>query len=146
MAIITKIRKTNAKNFVDDNKYGFIFIVPNHTRLVNEYDNKRMEALVNLFGCGTTERLVQIWTHNADGDNWSDHGDPYGREFETGLRKDLFPNVFPKAFFEGLKEGDVLGLEMEDEDGNIHFQNLVLKQQGYRYERFGKFEEVLEKI
>lgn len=146
MSKIIRISKSEPKNFSEDQRYAFAFIVPNHTRLVNEYDNKRIEALCNLYGCGTTERLVQIWTHNADQDNWSDHGHPYGMEFETGLRKDLFPNVFPVAFFEGLKEGDVLGLDMEDEDGNHHFQNLVLKQKGYRYESFGNFEDVLAQI
>lgn len=147
---IKKLSKEESNSYLgeerDTKKFGFMFIVPNHTRKASEYDNKRAEALVNLYGCSLAEPMVQIWTHNADQDNWSDHGDPYNRTFQHGLREDLFPNVFPKSFFEGMKEGDIISLDMEDEDGQHHIQHIVLRQKGYRYESFGDFEEVLEKI
>ena len=147
---IRKMSKEESNSYLgeerDTKKFGFMFIVPNHSRLVNEYDNQRIEALCNLFGCGTTERLVQTWVHNEDQDNWSDHGYPYELEFNTGMKPHLFPGVFPKAFFKGNQEGDIISLDMEDEDGQHHIQHIVLRQKGYRYESFGDFEEVLEKI
>lgn len=146
MSKIVRIKKSEPKNFAEDKQYAFAFVIPNHSRKVSDYDNQRAEALVNLYGCSLAEPMVQIWTHNADQDNWSDHGDPYNRTFDHGLREDLFPNVFPKSFFEGMKEGDVIGIEMKDEDGNISHQNIVLKQKGYRYESFGNFEDVLAQI
>lgn len=147
---ITKLSKEKQNEILGNErsseKYGFMFVIPNQARKVSDYDSKRAEALANLYGCGMTESLVQIWTHNQDQDNWSDHHYPYDLDFDTGLKKDLFPNVFPKAFFEGEQEGNLITLDMEDTDGNHHYQTCCLRQRGYRYESFGDFEEVLEKI
>lgn len=147
---ISKLERGAADNILaaqrNENKHGFMFIIPNHSRKVNEYDNKRAEALVNLYGCGMTTDMIQIWTHNDAEDNWSDHGYPYNLEFESGLREDLFPNVFPRDFFSGEQEGSLIVLDMEDDTGEHHYQTCCLRQQGYRYSSFGRFEEVLAKV
>lgn len=147
---ITKLQKEEANNIIaskrNSNEHGFMFIIPNQARKVSDYDNKRAEALLNLYGCSFGTEMVQIWTTNEAEDNWCDHGDPYGREFETGLKSHLFPGEFPREFFQDNQEGDLIVLDMEDENGEHHYQECVLRQLGYRYERFGRFEEVLEKI
>lgn len=81
----------------------------------------------------TQDRFIQIWTCSPESENWSDHGHPqiHGH----------FPDRIPAKWLEGLTEGDVLVLV-----GKNQRYFLVCNQTSYRYQRFGTFEEVLDRV
>lgn len=125
---------------------GEIFIIPNLAKSpssywgqerFSEYVEQVVKYASDVMDIRThdlsEDRMVEVWTTSEDSDNWSDHGHPRieGR----------FPDRFPAKWLEGLTEGDVLVLV-----GKNQRYFLVCNQTSYRYQRFGTFEEVLDRV
>lgn len=93
--------------------------------------------------------MVQVWVTGSGSQNWADHGTPWAKEkmefdeAETDKDKNefYFTSWLPISLFEGKKEGDFFMLE-----GPEKSLVLELHQKGYRYEKFGPFEKVLEDV
>lgn len=81
------------------------------------------------------EIYIEIWAFSPDNNksNWTCHSEMPGQE--------NFPNYLPAKLFKGKKEGDTI--EFLSKWGTIR---LKLTQQGYRYQQFGNFEDVLEYV
>ena len=68
---------------------------------------------------------VEVWITSDEYDNVACHGGPISWSF------------FPESLFKGKKEGDVIKIGKYD---------VTLQQTGFRYQSFGRFENVLEKV
>lgn len=101
------------------------------------------------FGITTelTDRFVQVWILCDGSDNLSDHGfndEQLDALWPNGLAESereyaSAPSFLPISIFEGKKEGDSITLTTT---AGVKW-DIELCQLGYRYARFGKFEEVL---
>ena len=99
------------------------------------------------------EELIQVWVYGSGSENWSCHGWPgqlhkekrwsdlSDAEFEE-RQSDKFPTMIPAQYLKGVKEGETVKFAMED---GRKFA-LTANQLQNRYRRFGRFEEVLEKL
>jgi hypothetical protein len=123
---------------------GDVFIIPNNFYVPNEEDGrlKDYKAWSNELGCEMNQPWVQVWATNDESDNWTDGF--YHKELAqpelTGFRP-YFPHHLPLSMFAGKKEGDKVSFKLFGAD-----ITLKLNQGSYRYKRFGRFEEVLEKL
>ena len=118
------------------------FIVPNGLSQVS----KRRESVLgpgllqeieDVYGVklDDSDLLVETWTLNPElGTEGTNNFECHGVN-RTGER---FPWCAPVKMFSGKKEGDVVSFS-----GTLGEFQVTLKQQGYRYQRFGNFEEVL---
>ena len=141
-----------------------IFIVPNSSFKVTEKtfewvraDLYEIYSANKLDGEFKDQSWVQIWiaTRENEDSNWTDHTID-GYEELSGWRP--IAQYLPKSIFNGHKEGDVISIILpicksmelaENSYADMRARvkvELCLKQQGYRYERFGKFEEVLARV
>lgn len=144
------------------------FIVPNRASLASSYlirPEERVKAFEDLANDNSMlynsekDHLVQLWLHSKDlnTENLVDHGGSVEDENGTKYRINL-PSKFgflPESFFDGKVEGDSIHIKTpatahvpgESKEIDIVLDmNLTLKQQGYRYSRFGNFEEVLKEV
>ena len=129
---------------------GDVFIIPNSLlgpKSVLTQTSKDILCKTNeFFGFDPESPLVQIWATGMDVDNWGSHRSPkeIGEEAEkeirniSGKRAGYFLDYLPAALFEGKKEGDTVTFQIKDTS-----VSLTLRQKGYRYRRFGSFEETL---
>lgn len=142
------------------------FIVPNLASTVGgwsleEEKTRRMCWLCELNGRQfdvANDKLVELWIHSEDlnSRNLTDHG---GYFFE-GSRSTVYvtERFVPHSMLLGHKEGDTINIvlpgivvrkssgDTDDADEAIINLTVTLKQLGYRYETFGKFEEALAAI
>lgn len=99
-------------------------------------------------------RFFEMWfnTKGNDDSNWVCHGIDGYDELE-GFR--VRSAYLPETLFKGKKEGDTITIWIVAEDWDRTDKSLLtkrikvsltLKQRGYRYDRFGNFEEVLERV
>lgn len=101
------------------------------------------------------EPCVQVWIHcPAEGtkSNWTDHGIPEEYQDVFGWsEKDAdedwkvrayAPRSLPMSFLKNFKEGTTIDLKISDD----LVVTLTAEQLPYRYGRFGRFEEVLERL
>ena len=125
--------------------HGKLFIVPNTALSPSSYWGQKafddlvsdhVEAVAKTMNLRThdlsQDRMVQVWAHDDKSENWSDHGHPIVRRF---------PSHLPAKWLVGLKEGDYLSIIVN----NCKIL-LECRQQGFRYGRFGTFEQVLNKV
>jgi len=126
---------------------GDIFIVPNTAPRLGEVLSEfaRSAITADLAECGLKPagRLVEVWYTSPDCGNWTDHVWDLHPEF-TGGREDggvSSPGRLPEHVLWGVKEGDEIVLNFSGKE-----LRLTAKQLNYRYRRFGKFEEVFEKL
>ena len=139
-----------------------VFIVPNGSFKVTEKTFEWVRSdLFRIFNSnfahiGDEKFLDQTWievwfvTRGNDESNWTDH-DIDGYSELRGWKP--LTQYLPKSLFENHKEGEVITINLPiwrrtpagDEYSCVKVE-LCLKQQGYRYERFGKFEEVLKRV
>ena len=143
------------------------FIVPNSVNLFKDfYFKERIEAkykkLLELSGATTCnlddQYMIQMW-YVSEEDLGSDNLVDHGFRFDAGNKK-YFGGMgslsyIPYCFLEGKKEGDVINVSFpircsiscnntqENIEDWVLEAEITLKQQGYRYRRFGKFEDVL---
>lgn len=151
-----------------------VFVVPNCSLIINErtFESTRSD-LYRIFSLNEDalegDFLDQVWAQvwfctpggQNQNSNWRDHGIDGYRELEGDGRNGTWRPIsmyLPKTLFKGYKEGDTVTFRMpidrnvEINDGNIVTEissimvSLCLKQRGYRYERYGKFEEVLARV
>ena len=118
---------------------GDMFIVPNMPEDILFQINESLPSMAadyikrieNLTGkkVDIKESMVQIWVTSPDSDNWTDHGHPE--------LKERFTKYLPASVLKDVKEGDVLHFNLENKQ-----IELKANQLGYRYARFGKFEDV----
>lgn len=145
-----------------------VFVVPNESYKVSEktFEHSRF-ALYQVYSANSSklggsefkdQTWVQIWfatRGDNDQSNWTDHGIDGYKEL---VGWSPVCQYLPKALFEGHKEGDIITINLPitksvelgegsyaDMYATIKVE-LCLKQQGYRYQRFGKFEEVLARV
>ena len=146
---------------------GAMFIIPNHPATQNEigwYNPSQWEQWkdnikpsLNNLGLDIEETMIGIWTTNEAVDNFHCHFDTFSDKYldvksaRENLEKvdfweyrknNVFPEYFPVSLLKDLEEGDTLVLTT---NGGIQFR-LKISQIGYRYERFGRFEQVLKSI
>lgn len=101
------------------------FIVPNTPMLVSfEYARKWGSVYLDE-GCHGDMIYVELWLTCDEYENVAAHGGPIRATF------------FPLHLFKGKKEGDVI---------EIGDYSVTLQQQGFRYQRFGLFEDVLNDL
>ena len=130
------------------------------------YDNNTLysestfvrKAIESFGSCKPKDTFVEIWAHlKSDKEsNFSAHGlddevlETLGYVKEKYKDKydviPSFPNCMPKHWFDGLKEGDRIFLKSTNSSNEDVYFIITLQQQGYRYARFGNFEEVVEKV
>ena len=118
-----------------------MFIIPNMPEDIlfqikeslPEMADNYIKRIENLIGnpVDIKESMVQIWVTSPDSDNWTDNGHPE--------LKERFTKYLPASVLKDVKEGDVLHFNLENKQ-----VELKANQLGYRYARFGKFEEVYE--
>lgn len=96
----------------------------------------------------TNDPIVQIWWTGSGSENWGAHGLPEelcgsapDATYDECLERDFMIDNLPYRLIKDLKEGDTLSVEI-----NGHVVEVVANQLGYRYKRFGTFEEVLSKL
>lgn len=141
-----------------------VFIVPNESFKVSEKtfewvrsDLYEIYSATKSAGDFKDQTWVEVWfvTRGNDDSNWTDHTIDGFKELR-GWKP--ISHYLPKAIFDGHKEGDIITIFLPIcksaelvEDSYVDMRarvkvELCLKQQGYRYERFGKFEEVLTRV
>lgn len=132
------------------------FIVPNACGTAKDFfmesQKKMAREFFELNGKEFTEdmKLIQVWLHNKKCDNMVDH---YFKVPGTELSGQCFGYI-PVSFLKDIKEGDVKELVIPghtyDKDGNYSCAGFKMKikfqQHGYRYQRFGNFEEVVASL
>ena len=79
--------------------------------------------------------LVQVWICSEESDNWADYRCPIDGEH--------FVQNLPIEIIGKMKEGDIVDIDLPKHNAILR---LTAKQQGYRYERFGNFEDVLKQL
>lgn len=100
------------------------------------------------------EKLVQLWFHSdeeLESDNLVRHGFIVtidGRKDHVRIDSEL--EDLPLQLVQNLKEGDVLDLHINDVNVGDKIVDLTIhvkaQQLGYRYQRFGTFEETLQQV
>lgn len=143
-----------------------VFVVPNESYKVSEktfewarYDYFRIYHANRdkISGEFMDQIWIQVWfvTRGNPDSNWTDHTIDGFKELQYWRPVCQY---LPKALFEGHKEGDIVTVNLpitksvelcEESYADMYATikvDLCLKQQGYRYERFGKFEEVLARV
>lgn len=145
------------------------FVIPNPARTLKDFlgDSKKkyfdVFATINNMDIKDDDKMVQLWLHNTEElhcDNLSCHS------FEVTLddgRKIVINaydlEYFPAKLLENIKEGESITYQspylrrvrevtngsIDDIDGvEIIFDiTMTCQQKGYRYQRFGNFEDVV---
>lgn len=95
------------------------------------------------------ETFTQVWIADMpdveDNDDESNYVDGYcKKEWNVPFRR--FNQDFPSKWLEGLNEGDSFYLETKDNDGKEIAFKITALQENYRYRKFGRFEEVFQKV
>lgn len=143
-----------------------IFVIPNSAGKVSDFFDPEQVIRNATEVCeanGITfdpenDYLIETWYHSKQlgCDNIPDHNIYF--EDEEGNKWILGSNCgryLPAKLFEGHKEGDTITIKLpmwltknysENSEDVIAEINLTLQQQGYRYQRFGDFEEVVEYV
>lgn len=88
------------------------------------------------------QEFIQLWYHSDDSENWQDHGIPEDLvPKEKKGEKFYMPSYLPLEMVKDMKEGDKIILNVLGTDVEFTAQQL-----GYRYCRFGKFENVMSEL
>lgn len=141
-----------------------LFIVPNALYSISDtsdYDTfaekklKLMNSISEASGLEAEDDplMMQVWIVSEDlhTENLVDH---YGYYFDSnGVKQPIgnLPAQLPSQLFAGKKEGDIVtivypkGSTWYNEAFDIRLE-VTCKQLGYRYERFGSFEQVLKQL
>ena len=120
---------------------GSVFIVPSPYRTFGQLPRStQVDVLRSLENVGLTPngKLVRVWYSSAECDNWRSHRWKENPEFFGcwGL-----PDMLPESVLAGVDENDEIVLTFGDKE-----LRLTAAQKGYRYRRFGTFEEVFEQV
>ena len=133
---------------------GNFFIVPNrlfrYAELRNEDENGNDDGLFtrkygNITGLDyqDDDLMVEFWATSPQCENWHCHEwNELGKEEVMGR----LPNHLPARLLAGVKEGDEIVLHFRANNAETPYSyelRLTAHQLGYRYERFGSFEETL---
>lgn len=88
--------------------------------------------------------MVEFWATSQECQNWHCHDwDDLGEEQLMGR----LPQHLPLRVLQNIKEGDELVLHFQANNAQVPYEyelKLRATQLGYRYERFGPFQETLE--
>jgi hypothetical protein len=149
-----------------------VFIVPNKALNMKGYcfvTDSRIKNLGRILVDNdlsfdfVNDKTVELWYVTEDSDNVCDHGFSTSLEDGRTVCTKFDISHLPIKMFEGKQEGDVVELKIHSDrevrifnkdsreyvtekmHTNITF-NLRLTQKGYRYERFGSFEDVLKQV
>ena len=137
---------------------GNIFIIPNKAEKLSRYEpHSKMWLLgqLDFFGIEPEKHddlMIDIWVTSEKEENWGHFGGfqneanvVFDEDDESRKNRMLgyFPSHIPEHVFRGKKEGDIIRLHHKEYGIDIE---LTCKQQGYRYQRFGTFEQVLEYV
>lgn len=142
------------------------FIIPNNVNLFKDFmlkehrepKYKRMLELSGIEKCNLDEQpMVQMWyvgVQELHSDNLADHG---FRIIDNGTRYSFTMNglnYLPYCFLKDKKEGDIIKVTFpiklytdDESEANWTLEATIkLNQTDYRYRRFGRFEDVLERL
>ncbi len=135
---------------------GHVFIVPNQVTKLEDFAEPEwlMEKLRRLTGLKVNyeDEVIQVWVVSERCDNWSDTFAGFQaccgmEEFDSKTRDQrlmgYFPKYFPVKLFDKKMEGDEISLYCKEYDITI---KLICDQLGYRYNRFGRFEDVYARL
>ena len=144
---------------------GEAFIIPNPTDKLSSFCEPEWlaEKCERLLGVKAEpeDEMIQVWVVSEKCDNWSCTFGGFQKEINSKFptlveswkkskeeQKETrllgyFPGYIPKRLFCGKKEGDVVTFTCPEYNVEII---LTCNQLGYRYNRFGRFEEVFEKV
>ena len=135
------------------------FIVPNKTHVVSDFlfdaDDRetayKLLAWINKVHYEPSEdKLVEFWyvSPELESDNLVDHGFKINGQY-CNCDYDI-GRFLPYSMVKDHKEGDTIDVIWPYDDGSdvmkFILMHVTFKQMGYRYARFGKFEEVLERV
>lgn len=126
-------------------KKAQFFIIPNSLVTGTEGDywfesyKKRLSRILGINEVKDGQRFIQLWFHSADCDNWQDGGIPKDLTPETEI--EYMPTYLPVEMVENMKEGDKMTLKVFGKE--VEF---TARQFGFRYQRFGKFEDVISEL
>ena len=148
-----------------------MFVIPNRAATIEDFfQPEEMKKFAQAIkpDYSEDEKMVQVWLVEAGAledenkcDNLCRHNfivkDENGNEWYSHLKEEFIP----QGLLEGKKEGDTISVsypaigtiskcmsktgEKEYKYFNV-LMEITLRQQGYRYARFGNFEEVLNKV
>ena len=152
---------------------GGAFVIPNDSRRFKSFNNMSgskytADYLIELARLNNIEltgedKIIQMWFHSKEVncDNICDHGFTINENGEKIYVKAYKLQWVPEKLLRGMKEGETLKLIVpgvtiyrdklssirndQSEEG-IMTISAVCQQQGYRYARFGKFEEVVKNV
>ncbi len=148
------------------------FVIPNDARILSDFNSLNAAngtrtyllelAKLNNIELVESDKIVQLWIHSKDSDNINDHGFCAvmdGREIYVRAHKIQW---VPAKMLDGINEGDSIKLispatgyaerkafklnKDSDKFDIILEVSMICQQQGYRYARFGKFEEVVKNV
>ena len=149
---------------------GEVFVIPNGLTTINNViimDTKAM--MENIFYANGLNKIdyentkfVELWycTPGHDNSNWVDHGVeqlfvPISKEEFLEGRDDwrVASSLLPVELFTGKKEGDVVTVKLpirrHTGNGSTEISwikaSLALAQTKYRYKRFGRFEDLINR-
>lgn len=149
-------KKTKDQEYIEYTKKDLKMSYDNNT-LYSE--SSFVRRTIESFGsCKPGDTFIEIWAHlkGVKGSNFSAHGLDdeilntlgYVKEKYKGKYDVVpcFPSWMPEHWFDGMKEGDQIFLKSKNTSNEDVYFICKLQQQGYRYARFGNFEEVVEKV
>ena len=91
----------------------------------------------------TSDAWVQVWCHDADNDNLTNHGIPEDHPV-YGPRREEAPSFLPARFIREIAKGGFkTSIRADGEDVEIEW---VSSQETTRYSRFGSMNDVLELV
>ena len=144
---------------------GDVFIIPNAVEKLSnfcepEWIREKCEKMLGVTA-EPEDEMLQIWAvskeKNIDWKRFGGFQKEIEEKFPTLVESwkrtkeeqreyrllGYFPEFVPKRIFEGKKEGDIVEFTCPEYGVKII---LTCNQLSYRYSRFGRFEEVFEKV
>lgn len=119
---------------------GDVFIVPHKAMVYGHWVSAIwFEDIVKLFKCKPGTVMIEVMTTSAEHENWIWRNGPFTADY------------LPFDLLDGKKEGDQIRVfvpansryNKSPESLKVVF---TARQSGYRYRRYGKFEEVLKLV
>jgi hypothetical protein len=149
----------NAKAFVIPNRAVRLVEFSKQPWMNDVYKYLLEMASLNNIELNDDDEIIQLWFHSEEleSDNLCDHG--FNIRLNNGRMVSFRPKALqwvPLKLLESINEGDSLLLispsssnfnikRQSSVDAILHI-SMICQQQGYRYQSFGNFEDVVKKV
>ena len=111
-----------------------IFVIPNSLSTLDRFPGFSQEKIMaKCDGVLPDDLLVQLWYTGEGVDNWCSHD--YGK----GGKGWVVSEFVPARWIKDLKEGETVTWSLPRGEVTV-----TANQLGYRYKRFGRFEDVVQ--